>query len=81
LVINKILLSKKFSQPMFLIIMSFGMSITMSCVVTLVNTGFNDGFFDRYINAFTFAFPIAIVAVFIMGPIAKIVVNKLISND
>jgi hypothetical protein len=36
---------------------------------------------DRYFNAFTFAFPVAIVAAFIMGPIAKIIVNKFISND
>ena len=68
---------KKFSQPMFLIIMSFGMSIIMSCVVTLVNTGFNDGFFNRYCNAFTFALPVAIVAVFFIGPIAKLIVSKI----
>ena len=37
------MLPKKFSQSIFLMIMSFGMSIIMSCVVTLVNTGFNDG--------------------------------------
>jgi len=72
---------KKFFQPMFLIIMSSGMSIIMSCVVTLVNTGFNDGFFVRHFNAFTFAFPVGIVAAFIMGPIAKGIVSRIVTKD
>ena len=53
------------------------MSIIMSCVVTWVNTGF----FYRYFNAFTFAFPVAIIAAFIMGPIAKAVVSRIATKD
>ena len=38
------MISKKYSQPLFMIFMSFGMSVIMSGVVTAVNTGFSDGF-------------------------------------
>ena len=38
------MISKKYSQPLFMLFMSFGMSVIMSGVVTAVNTGINDGF-------------------------------------
>ena len=38
------MISKKFAQPLFMILMSFGMSVIMSGVVTAVNTGMVDGF-------------------------------------
>ena len=51
------MISKKYSQPLFMIFMSFGMSVIMSGVVTAVNTGVGDGFIDRYFNSLLFAFP------------------------
>ena len=38
------MISKKYSQHLFMIFMSFGMSVIMSGVVTAVNTGISDGF-------------------------------------
>ena len=38
------MISKKYSQTLFMIFMSFGMSVIMSGVVTAVNTGISDGF-------------------------------------
>ena len=55
------MISKKYSQPLFMIFMSFGMSIIIGAVVTLVHTGFSQGFFDRLLNAFVFAFPVAVI--------------------
>ena len=53
------MIKKKYSQPLFMIFMSFGMSVIIGAVVTLVHTGFEEGFFDRLLNAFVYAFPIA----------------------
>tara|TARA_B110000196_G_C20762002_1_gene482578 strand:+ start:234 stop:464 length:231 start_codon:yes stop_codon:yes gene_type:complete len=74
------MLSKKYSQPLFMIIMAFGMSVIMSGVITAVNTGIGDNFFDRYFNSWIFAFPVAIVAAFTMAPITRTFVNKITSN-
>ena len=38
------MISKKYSQALFMIFMSFGMSVIISGVVTAVNTGVIDGF-------------------------------------
>ncbi|MDB9936340.1 DUF2798 domain-containing protein, partial [Candidatus Pelagibacter sp.] len=56
------MISKKFSQTLFMIFMSFGMSVIMSGVVTAVNTGIGDGFIERYFNSWLFAFPVALFA-------------------
>ena len=65
------MISKKYAQPLFMIFMSFGMSVIIGAVVTIVHTGFGEGFFDRFLNAFIFAFPIAIIAAFTMAPIVR----------
>jgi len=38
------MISKKYSQTLFMIFMSFGMSVIISVVVTAANTGIGDGF-------------------------------------
>ena len=43
------MISKKFAQPLFMIFMSFGMSVIMSGVVVAVNTSLSDGFVDRWL--------------------------------
>ena len=68
------MISKKYSQPIFLIIMSFGMSVIMSGVVTGVNTGISDGFLERYFSSWLFA-------AFTMALIIKPLVNKIASKD
>ena len=74
------MLSKKYSQPLFMIIMAFGMSVIMSGVITAVNTGIGDNFFDRYFNSWIFAFPVGLIAAFAMAPISKILADKIASK-
>ena len=69
------MISKKYSQHLFMIFMSFGMSIIMSGVVTAVNTAISDGFLERYFSSWLFAFPVALFAAFTMAPIIKPLVN------
>ena len=75
------MISKKYSQPLFMIFMSFGMSVIMSGVVTAVNTGLGDGFIGRHFNSWLFAFPAAILAAFTLSPIVRPLVNKIASKD
>ena len=56
------------------------MSLIMSGVVTAVSTGVSNGFMERYFNSFIFALPIGIIAAFTMVPIAKFLVNKIVSK-
>jgi hypothetical protein len=75
------MINKKYSQPLFMIFMSFGMSVIIGGVVTLVHTGFGEGFFDRIIHAFIYSFPVAVIAAFTMAPIMRPLVNKIASKD
>ena len=75
------MINKKYSQPLFMIFMSFGMSLIIGGVVTLVHTGFGEGFFNRLLDAFIYSFPVAVIAAFIMGPIAKVIVSKIATKD
>ena len=75
------MISKKYSQTLFMIFMSFGMSVIMSGVVTAVNTGIIDGFSARWFNSCMFAFPVALFAAFTMAPIMRPLVNKIASKD
>ncbi len=69
--------SKKKSQNLYMIIMSFGMSVIMCAVVTAAGTGIHDGYIERFFKAWVFAFPIAVLAAFTMAPVAKKLVDKI----
>jgi hypothetical protein len=75
------MISKKYSQHLFMIFMSFGMSVIMSGVVTAVNTGIGGGFLERCFNSWLFAFPVALFAAFTMAPIMRPLINKIASKD
>ena len=75
------MINKKYSQPLFMIFMSFGMSLIIGWVVTLVHTGFGEGFFNRLLDAFNYSFPVAVIAAFTMAPIIRPLVNKIASKD
>ena len=68
---------KKKSQNLYMIIMSFGMSVIMCAVVTAAGTGIHDGYIERFFKAWVFAFPVAIVAAFTMAPITRKLVDKI----
>jgi len=69
---------KKKSQNLYMIIMSFGMSVIMCAVVTAAGTGIHDGYIERFFKAWVFAFPVAVLAAFTMAPVAKKLVDKII---
>ena len=71
------MIAKKYSQNLFMIIMSFGMSVIMCAVVTAAGTGIHDGYIERFFKAWVFAFPVAVLAAFTMAPVAKKLVDKL----
>ena len=71
------MISKKNSQNLFMIIMSFGMSVIMCAVVTAAGTGIHDGYIERFFKAWVFAFPVAVLAAFTMAPVAKKLVDKI----
>ena len=75
------MINKKYSQPLFMIFMSFGMSLIIGGVVTLVHTSFGEGFFNRLLDAFNYSFPVAVIAAFTMAPIMRPLVNKIASKD
>ena len=64
------MISKKYSQPLFMIFMSFGMSVIIMAVVTCSKYWFSDGFL-KDILILDFAFPVALVAAFTMAPIMR----------
>ena len=75
------MISKKYSQALFMIFMSFGMCVIISGVVTAVNTGMIDDFPERWFNSWMYAFPVALFAAFTMAPIMRPLVNKIASKD
>ena len=75
------MISKKYAQPLFMIFMSFGMSVIMSGVVVAVNTGVSDGFFFRWGYSIMFAYPIALISAFTLAPLMRPLVNKIASKE
>jgi len=75
------MINKKYAQPLFMILMSLGMSIIMSGVVVAVNTGLSDGFFSRWGYSLIFAYPIALIAAFTLAPLMRPLVNKIASKE
>ena len=75
------MISKKYAQPLFMILMSLGMSVIMSGVVVAVNTGVADGFFNRWLYSLMFAYPIALLAAFTLAPLMRALVNKIASKE
>ena len=75
------MIKKKYTQFVFIFLMSFGMSLIMSGVVVAVNTGFLDGFFFRWGYSIMFAYPIALIAAFTLAPLMRPLVNKIASKE
>ena len=57
--------------------MGFGMSLLMTLIITYINTGMDKNFLQRFFKAWAVGLPIAIIAAFLVGPIAKKFVDKI----
>ena len=73
------MISKKYSEVLFIVIMGLGMSLIMTLAITYINIGLGSDFLNRWFKAFLVGFPIAVVAATIMAPIAKKLTKKLTS--
>ena len=73
------MISKKYSEVLFIAIMCLGMSLIMTLAITYINTGLDVDFLNRWFKAFLAGFPIAVVAAAVMAPIAKKLTTKLTS--
>ena len=73
------MISKKYSEVLFIAIMGLGMSFIMTLAITYINTGLDSDFLNRWFKAWLAGFPIAVVASAIMAPIAKKLTKKFTS--
>jgi hypothetical protein len=73
------MISKKYSEVLFIAIMGLGMSFIMTLAITYINTGLDSDFLNRWFKAWLAGFPIAVVAAAVMAPIAKKLTKKFTS--
>ena len=73
------MISRKYSEVLFIAIMGLGMSLIMTLAITYINTGLDVDFLNRWFKAFLAGFPIAVVAAAVMAPIAKKLAKKFTS--
>ena len=57
--------------------MGFSMSLIMTLIITYINTGMDNGYLNRLMKAWVVGLPIAIAAAFLVGPLAKMFVDKI----
>ena len=75
------MINKKFAQPLFIILISLGMSVIMSGVVVAVNTDISDGSYFRWEYSLMFAYPVALIATFTLAPLMRTLVDKIASEE
>jgi uncharacterized integral membrane protein len=71
------MISKKYSQFLFVLIMGFLMSLLMTLIITFVNTGMDSYYINRFLKAWSVSLPIAIGTALLVGPFAKKFVDKI----
>ena len=71
------MLSKKYSNLIFVLIMGFGMSLFMTLIITYINTGMDNDYPKRFFKAWSIGLPIAIATSLLVGPIAKRFVDRI----
>ena len=71
------MISKKYNDLLFILIMGFGMSLLMTLIITYINTGMDNEYINRFFKAWTVSLPIAIIAALILGPPIKKLVDKI----
>ena len=65
------MISKKYSQFLFVLIMGFLMSLLMTLIITFVNIGMDSYYINRFLKAWTVSLPIAVGTALLVGPFAK----------
>ena len=73
------MISKKYSQLLFVLIVGFFTSLVMTLLITFVNTGLDESYIDRFLKAWSVSLPIAIITVLSLAPVVKKFVDKITS--
>ena len=73
------MISKKYSEVLFIAIMGLGRSLIMTLAITYINTGLDSDYLNRWFKAWLAGFPIAVVAAAVMAPVAKKLTKKFTS--
>ena len=71
------MISKKYSNLLFILVMGFGMSLLMTLIITFINTGIDNEYINRFFKAWSVSLPIAIIAALVLGPPIKKLVDKI----
>ena len=71
------MISEKYSQLLFILIMGFLMSLLMTLIITFINTGIDNSYINRFLKAWIFSLPIAIGTALLVGPITKRFIDKI----
>ena len=71
------MISKKYSNLLFILVMGFGMSLLMTLIITFINTGMDNEYIDRFFKAWSVSLPIAIITSLVVGPPTKKFVDKI----
>ena len=71
------MISKKYSQLLFVLIVGFFTSLVMTLLITFVNTGLDEYYIDRFLKAWSVSLPIAIITVLSLAPVVKKFVDKI----
>ena len=71
------MISKKYSNLLFILVMGFGMSLLMTLIITFINTGMDNEYYKRFFRAWSVILPIAIFAALLVGPPIKKLVDKI----
>ena len=71
------MISKKYSQFLFVLIMGFLMSLLMTLIITFVNTGMDHNYIIRFLKAWTVSLPIAVGTALLVGPVTKKFVERI----
>ena len=75
--VQKIVIPKKYSQLLFVLIVGFFTSLVMTLLITFINTGIDEYYIYRFLKAWSVSLPIAIATVLTISPVIKKFVDKI----
>ncbi len=75
--VKKIVIAKKYSQLLFVLIVGFITSLIMTLLITFINTGIDEYYIYRFLKAWSVSLPIAIATVLTISPVIKKFVDKI----
>ena len=71
------MITKKYSQLLFVLIVGFITSLIMTLLITFINTGIDEYYIYRFLKAWSVSLPIAIATVLTISPVIKKFVDKI----